>query len=140
MILLDSDHLSIVMELRDARRASLVASLEAAEERAAIPLVVVEEQLRAWLAPIRRVPDVRRQIEPYVRLSRLIDFLRPSIIVNWDEEAANLFKELRKSGIRIGTQDLKIACTAMANDALLLSANLRDFEQVPGLRVEDWLR
>ena len=25
------------------------------------------------------------------------------------------------------------------NDATLLSANLRDFEKVPGLRVEDWL-
>jgi tRNA(fMet)-specific endonuclease VapC len=34
---------------------------------------------------------------------------------------------------------LKIAAIAIANDALLLSANLRDFEQVPGLRVEDWL-
>ena len=38
-----------------------------------------------------------------------------------------------------GTQDLKIASTAIAQDALLLSANLRGFEQVPGLNVEDWL-
>ncbi|MCX7429028.1 MAG: hypothetical protein NTW96_25805 [Planctomycetia bacterium] len=28
---------------------------------------------------------------------------------------------------------------ALANGALLLSANLRDFEQVPNLRVENWL-
>jgi hypothetical protein len=27
----------------------------------------------------------------------------------------------------------------LAQDALLLSANLRDFEQLPGLKVEDWL-
>ena len=37
------------------------------------------------------------------------------------------------------TQDLKIASLALANDALLLSANLRDFEQVSGLSVESWL-
>ncbi len=42
--------------------------------------------------------------------------------------------------IRISTMDLKIATIGLVNDALLLSANLRDFQQVPGLRVEDWLR
>jgi tRNA(fMet)-specific endonuclease VapC len=41
--------------------------------------------------------------------------------------------------VRIGTQDLKIAALAIVHDALLLSANLRDFEQVPGLNAEDWL-
>ena len=35
--------------------------------------------------------------------------------------------------------DIKIASIAIANDALVLSANLRDFELVPGLRVENWL-
>lgn len=35
--------------------------------------------------------------------------------------------------------DLKIAAVALVNQALLLSANRRDFELVPGLRVEDWL-
>ena len=35
--------------------------------------------------------------------------------------------------------DLKIAATALVHGALLLSANLRDFRQVPGLMVEDWL-
>lgn len=39
---------------------------------------------------------------------------------------------------RIGTMDLKIAAIALANDATLLSRNLRDFGKVPGLRVEDW--
>ena len=34
---------------------------------------------------------------------------------------------------------LKIAATALVNNALLLSANQRDFERVPGLRVENWL-
>lgn len=35
--------------------------------------------------------------------------------------------------------DLKIASIALSQDALVLSANLRDFEQVPNLQVEDWL-
>lgn len=61
-------------------------------------------------------------------------------MIEWNEPAADHFVRLRKSHLRIGTQDLKIACTALAHDALLLSANLCDFEQVPGLRVEDWLK
>ncbi|MFN0019397.1 MAG: hypothetical protein ACKVP0_14120 [Pirellulaceae bacterium] len=60
-------------------------------------------------------------------------------IVGWNEPAADEFKRLRTARVRIGTQDLKIASLALANDALLLSANLRDFEQVPVLRVENWL-
>ena len=38
-----------------------------------------------------------------------------------------------------GTQDLKITSTAIVHDVVLLSANLQDLEQVPGLHVEDWL-
>jgi predicted nucleic acid-binding protein len=42
--------------------------------------------------------------------------------------------------IAIGVDEfLKIAATALACDVLLLSANLRDFEQVPDLQVENWL-
>lgn len=29
---------------------------------------------------------------------------------------------------------------AVTNDALLLSANISDFERVPGLRTENWLK
>jgi tRNA(fMet)-specific endonuclease VapC len=35
--------------------------------------------------------------------------------------------------------DLKIAAIALIHDALLLSANLRDFQQVPGLCVANWI-
>jgi hypothetical protein len=34
--------------------------------------------------------------------------------------------------------DLKIASIALVRNVLVLSANLRDFQQVPDLRVEDW--
>jgi len=35
--------------------------------------------------------------------------------------------------------DLKIASIVLAHQATLLSRNLRDFQQVSDLRVEDWL-
>ena len=39
----------------------------------------------------------------------------------------------------IATRNLKIAAISLASNALLLTANRRDFEKVPGLRFENWL-
>ena len=57
----------------------------------------------------------------------------------FDEQAASEYQGLRAQRIRIGTMDLKIAAIALVHDALLLSANLRDFQQIPNLRVANWI-
>ena len=139
MILTDSDHLPVLLEARDARHARLTMRIRQSPERVAVPIVVVEEHLRSWLAQIHGAKEAHRQIVPYLRLRKLIEFLVGSVIVDWNEPSVDHFTHHQHLRNRIGSQDLKIACIALANDALLLSANLRDFEQVPGLRVEDWL-
>ena len=139
MILIDTDHLSVLIDRRHALRAGLIARLEAAGDTPAVAVVTVEEQLRGWLAEIHRVRNAHKQIVPYMRLVKLLDFLREWRVVGWNEPAAEAFTQLRPQQRRMGTRDLMIAATALSNDALLLSANLRDFERVPNLRVEDWL-
>jgi len=139
MILLDSDHLSIWIDDRNRLYRTLFTRLTDAEDAIRIPVVVVEEQVRGWLAQIHRARDVYRQVIPYDRLIRLTRFLCDWDIEPWNTKTADQFEALRHSRIRIGTRDLKIASIALVADALLLSANLRDFEQVPGLKVEDWL-
>jgi tRNA(fMet)-specific endonuclease VapC len=95
--------------------------LQSADEQIAVPIVVIEEHLLAWLAQIRRVRDVHRQVVPYARLGKLLDFLLGWPIIVWNEAAADHFQRLRADRIRIGSQDLKIACIALASDAQLLS-------------------
>jgi tRNA(fMet)-specific endonuclease VapC len=140
MIVLDTDHLSILLDERDARRGDLVARLDRAIDPIAIPVIVVEECLRGWLAQIRRARKATDQVVPYHRLAKLIRFFSAWHIVDWDVESALWFEKLQKSKLRIGSPDLKIASIALANDALLLTANLRHFKQVAELHVENWLR
>ena len=141
MILLDTDHFSVVADARHVRHPKLVARLSRIDDTIGIPVIAVEEQLRAWLAQIHRAKTVHDQVAPYDRLIRLLTVLSEWETVRWSDQAADEFARLRKARIRIriGTQDLKIAALSIVNRALLLSANLRDFEQVPNLRVEDWL-
>ena len=140
MIILDTDHLTVLRYEDDSRHPALTSRLDASRDQHMVTTAVtVEEQMRGWLAEINRWREVRRQITAYERLARMVEFLSEWEIIRLDDAAADEFDRLRKQGVRIGSQDLKIASVALAHDAQLLSANLRDFRRVPGLRVENWL-
>lgn len=139
MILLDSDHLSVVIDRRTTAHDALMARLVNANDFLSVPVVCVQEQCKGWLAKIHHTRDVHQQIPAYERLKRLFEFFRKWEILSFSTAAADAFDQLRRQKVRIGSQDLKIAAIALTHDALLLSANLRDFRQVPGLRVENWL-
>jgi tRNA(fMet)-specific endonuclease VapC len=141
MILLDTDHLTLLKYPDSTRGLRLNERLSAlpAEEVVAVSIVSVEEQMRGWLAVIARERHASRQVFGYAELARLFDYFRAFMLLLFDERAAEQFDNLRVAKSRLGTMDLKIAAIALVNDALLLSANRRDFEQVPGLRVENWL-
>jgi tRNA(fMet)-specific endonuclease VapC len=109
------------------------------DQHFATTVITFEEHMRGWLASIRRSRVVAGQVRPYDQLISLVRFFQAWEILRFDENAADRFRSLRQKRIRIGTLDLKIASIALEQDALLLSANAKDFNQVPGLRVEDWL-
>jgi tRNA(fMet)-specific endonuclease VapC len=140
MIILETDHLSM-LEVPENPAARRLSTRRAAtpEQDFVTSVVSFEEQARGWLAEIRRQLDVHKQVTPYVGLLGLLDFLKNWRVIRFDLAAANEFKRLRKQKTRIGTMDQKIAAIALVNNALLLAANLRDFRQVPGLRVESWI-
>jgi len=140
VILLDTDHINI-LQSRGLQAAILTTRMSASDDQDfGVTAITLEEQMRGWLALIHRLNNVQKQIPAYERLVGLFDFFANWQIAPFDQGAADEFTRLRGLRVRIGTMDLKIAATTLANSAMLLSANLRDFQQVPGLRVENWLR
>ena len=57
---------------------------------------------------------------------------------NSAERAAEARAYLEKKGTPIGNIDTLIAGIALANNLTLVTRNTREFERVPGLRVENW--
>jgi tRNA(fMet)-specific endonuclease VapC len=51
---------------------------------------------------------------------------------------AQVWAELRKAGLMIGPHDLWLAATCLAHELTMVTANLREFERVPGLVAELW--
>jgi tRNA(fMet)-specific endonuclease VapC len=140
VILLDTDHLTVLKYTDSERYLRLHARLlAAAREPIATSIINVEEQMRGWLSAIAKERELLRQITAYRELTDMFDFFAKLIIISLSADAVDLFNGFRKSGIKVGTMDLKIACIAVANNALLLTANRREFEKVPGLRIENWL-
>jgi tRNA(fMet)-specific endonuclease VapC len=56
-----------------------------------------------------------------------------------DQRYAEVRHHLATQGIPIGPNDLLIAAHALAADLMLVTANTREFERVPSLRIENWL-
>ena len=137
MLVLDTDHFSELERGSQAgRRLGERLSLNSLDK--ALTIITVEEQMRGWLAEINRRREVEEQIGPYARLQRQVEAFTDWIILPWDADAAKLFVQFRREGLRLGSMDLKIACIAIAHDALLLTRNEVDFAQVSGLRIENW--
>ncbi|WP_366913452.1 type II toxin-antitoxin system VapC family toxin [Rhodoferax sp.] len=79
-----------------------------------------------------------------VRNQTVLDkFLSPLTVLDYDQAAARKYGELRayleKQGTPIGPLDQQIAAHALALGLTLVTNNVREFERVPGLRLENWV-
>jgi tRNA(fMet)-specific endonuclease VapC len=139
MVILDTDHLTVIQR-RSEPTYSILSSrlrhLPVSDVRTTI--INVEEQMRGWLAVIGRSKRVQQEIAGYRHLYGLLSFFEALPILEFDEPAADRYLQLRRSRLRLGSMDLKIAAIAISRGATLVSRNLNDFRRVPGLSVQDW--
>jgi tRNA(fMet)-specific endonuclease VapC len=71
------------------------------------------------------------------------DFVSRLTVLPYDDKAAwqygNIRAELEKLGQPIGLNEVHIAAHARSNGLTLVTNNLREFERVPGLLLENWV-
>jgi len=141
MIILDTDSLSLLDREKIIESSKLRQNLERySPDEIFTTIITFEEHMRGWLAFIAKSKTIEQQIYAYQKLHRFLESYRNTSVIDFDEKAAEIFQKLKSQKIRIGTMDLKIAATALSRNAILVSRNLSDFQQVPELIVEDWTR
>ncbi|HEX8735402.1 MAG TPA: type II toxin-antitoxin system VapC family toxin [Pyrinomonadaceae bacterium] len=139
MIILDTDSLSLLDREKIIESSKLRQNLEkSSPDEIFTTIITFEEHMRGWLAFIAKSKTMEQQIYAYQKLHRFLESYRNTLVIDFDENAAQIFQNLKSQKIRIGTMDLKIAAIALSRNAILVSRNLADFQQVPELVVEDW--
>ena len=130
MYLLDTN--ACIQFLRDpgsgvARRLALVSSREVAL------CTVVKAELYY---------GAQRSADPNRSMQVLRAFFDSLTSLPFDDSAAEIYGRIRaylaRQGALIGPNDLLIASTALAYGATLVTHNVREFERVPDLQIEDW--
>jgi len=71
------------------------------------------------------------------------DFLSRLTLLAWTMEAATAYASLRaqleKQGTPIGNMDMLIAAHALSLGAIIVTNNVKHFEKVQGLAIENWV-
>src|ERR1044071_483676 len=138
-LILDKNHLTTIHRQTEPAYSRLRARLQTYPPDAVCTTIVnFEEQTRGWLSLIAASKNIQQEIIAYQRLRTLLAFFGEIHVMDFDETAAKQFAHLRRLKLRIGAMDMKIAAIAISQNALLLSSNLRDFQNIPNLQVEDW--
>jgi tRNA(fMet)-specific endonuclease VapC len=103
-----------------------------------ISIVSLHEQLSGWQAFLNRARLVDEIARGYRQLHNVLRDFSSRQVIGYDQQKAQVFNDLRRQKVRIGTMDLRIASTALFQRWTVLTRNSVDFEQVPGLLFDDW--
>jgi tRNA(fMet)-specific endonuclease VapC len=141
--ILDTNHFTAYQQLHPIVTAK-IQSIE--RSNLALTSVTLQEQAKGWLKAIKLASDGPVNQRPQ-RLTGAHRSLRISFqlmhqfqILELSTAAYDRFLSLRRQGIRISTPDLQIASISIEVGSIVATQNLRDFEQVPGLVIEDWFK
>jgi tRNA(fMet)-specific endonuclease VapC len=136
MTFLDTDTFSLLA----AGHPEIAARFTAATELVTITIVTRIEALGGRFAFLLRAADGAALLRAQEWLRQTDAALAQFAAAPFDAAAAAVFDGLRgnKKLKKIGRADLLIASIALAHRATLVTRNLKDFRQVPGLQVESW--
>jgi|SRR5215471_2980993 len=105
-------------------------------EQIFVSVISVEEAIEGARNLIYRQGRV---VAGYELLTRVFTSYSKFQILSYDEDALEVFNRFPKDAKRVTKSDRQIAATAMAKGYLVVTRNLRDFQQI-GVPCEDWSR
>jgi tRNA(fMet)-specific endonuclease VapC len=136
MIVLDTDMLALLLAdyLRVTERYRRKA------DEVVITIMSRIEVLEGRFATLRKAADGAELQRGQQRLDQAEHDLSAFRVLPVTDRVAAEFDRLRanKKLKKIGRGDLLIAAITLAHHARLVTRNVKDFRQVPGLRVENW--
>ena len=136
--LLDTDTVSFVL----SNHPLVNQRLAMAGEDAVTSIITVHEVFNGWVGRINSAKMVNQTIALYGKLSKALELFKDVEILDFDDKAAEQLTvfiqnnpQLNKNKLQ---KDMRIAAIALANNAIVVTRNHRDFSQVPGLKIVDW--
>jgi tRNA(fMet)-specific endonuclease VapC len=107
-------------------------------ERLFISLLTVEEIMRGALASINRFRQGTDVTRAYKEFGDLFAALHRFQILPYTDEAEQIYQAMNPNQKRVGTQDCRIAATALSLEFVVITANSADFQKIGMVAVEDW--
>ena len=140
MIVFDTDVYSLLQSGTSPEAVKIAPRVVAEKDEICVTIITYEEQMRGWLGFLAKAKDEGKRVFAYGRLKEMLDDFAKLRVIVYDQEASFHYARLRKTKIRVGAMDLKIAAIALAHSATLITRNTRDFERIAGLKIEDWTK
>jgi tRNA(fMet)-specific endonuclease VapC len=139
LFLLDTDVVTILLGQSGPSYQLLRSRLDQhLTDQIATTIVSFQEQVQGWMAFLNQARTPSGVLLAYSKLQDLLRDYSQMHVLPYDLAAQSQFTALQAQRIRLGTMDLRIGSIALAHGAVLITKNLRDFRQIPGLAVEDW--
>ena len=135
MYILDTDTVSLFR----TRHPKVVARfLQTPHADLFVSTITVEEQIKGWYDQLHRSVKIADIEKAYFRLGQTVAFYSSVQLAHYTGLAIQRFLALNKLKLNIDPPDLRISAIALDSNATVVTRNVRDFQRVPGLIVEDW--
>ena len=102
--------------------------------------IAAEEIVQGALASINASRNKAGSAAAYELFLDSVESICEYRIHPFNKDAAALFASFPAQIKRLGSQDCRIAASAIAAGWIVVTANQRHFSQIPGVQYEDWSR
>jgi tRNA(fMet)-specific endonuclease VapC len=136
--ILDTDHISLFMGRKSVVRPRVLQILP----ECSITVISVHEVFNGWVSQINRSDNESFKTSAYNQLHEVAQFFKKIEILDYDSKASAVYSQLIRGTPKLGhrrmDKDVRIAAIALSINATVITRNRKDFEIIPGLKIENW--